>query len=372
MLGLHKNLLDTIFVVFELVVNLVEVLQADTVGNHLKRIQLPGLYVLHQLLPVQVNWRLPVTDQSDTALHQGSDVEVVCLQCVSSQFLRSRRLGTYISNVDTSDAATAKVPHTLDHLVDQLASVRLSTDRQLNSVHPPLGVLASRTLKGDVRATTTAQLLELADDGGLVGNTEAQLLVVNEVKLVLVLCGPQLLDEVEPNLLVDKNDLGGALVDGEDSAHLADGSRAPDGDLVALVNGSVLDAVVRRGEHVGQVQRLLVRDVVRNGKQVHVTQGHAHVLGLAACKTAREVRVAEHACRLAAVHCVLGRVGVGALALRRELLLAEEAVAAGDLEGCHVATALLDACYLRPDLINDTAELVAKDISLFHLNYAAY
>lgn len=239
-------------------------------------------------------------------------------------------------------------------------------------MHPALGVLASSTLEGDVGATATTKLLERADNGGLVGDAKAQLLEVDEVQLVLVLGRPLALDQVEPHPLVDKDDLGRALVDGKDAAHLADGARAPDCDLVALVHGRVLDAVVRRREHVGQVQRLLVGHLVRDGQQVHVAEGHAHVLGLPAGEAAREVRVAKHARRLAAVHGVLGRVGVGALALRRQLLLAEEAVTAGDLEGRDVAAALLDALDLGPDLVDDAAKLVAENVALCHLDNGSW
>lgn len=92
--------------------------------------------------------------------------------------------------------------------------------------------------------------------------------------------------------------------------HLPDGPRAPDGNDVALVDARVDDAVPARAEDVRQVQTLLVGDVVREFEQVDVAVGHARVLGLAAGETAREVRVAEHTRRAAAIHGVFDRVAV--------------------------------------------------------------
>ena len=78
-------------------------------------------------------------------------------------------------------------------------------------MHPALGVLASSTLQGNVGATATAQLLERADDSGLVGDSKAQLLEVNKVQLVLVLSRPLALNQLKPLPLIDKDDLGRAL-----------------------------------------------------------------------------------------------------------------------------------------------------------------
>lgn len=55
---------------------------------------------------------------------------------------------------------------------------------------------------------------------------------------------PCLLDEGQARLGVDKDDLGCALVDGEDAGHLSDGTGTKDGDLVVGVDGGIFDAVV--------------------------------------------------------------------------------------------------------------------------------
>jgi hypothetical protein len=72
----------------------------------------------------------------------------------------------------------------------------------------------------------------------------------------------------------------------------------------------------------------LIRYIIRDMQQVHITQRNPHILGLAAGETAREVRIAKHAGRTAAVHGLGGRVVIRLFALRRELLLAEEALSA--------------------------------------------
>lgn len=172
-------------------------------------------------------------------------------------------------------------------------------------------------------------------------------------------------DEREPGLRVHEDDLGRAGLQREYPRHLADGAGAEDGDGVAGVDGGVVHGVVARGQHVAQVQRLLVGHAVRDGEEVHVAERDADVLGLAAREAAGEVGVPEHAGGAAAVHGALGGVGVGALALRGELLRAEEAGAARDLEGGDVAGA--EADFVRGDGGaeggGDAAELVAQDVA---------
>lgn len=78
-LGLNVDLLHAILLLIELVVDLVEVLHANTVSNHLQRVDLAFLDHLKKLLPVEVDRCLSVADQADTALHQRANVEVVGL-----------------------------------------------------------------------------------------------------------------------------------------------------------------------------------------------------------------------------------------------------------------------------------------------------
>jgi hypothetical protein len=65
-----------------------------------------------------------------------------------------------------------------------------------------------------------------------------------------------LLDVCQTGLGVDEDDLLGALAQGEDAGHLADGTSAEDGDGVVGVDGGVLDGVVGCGQDVGKVETL--------------------------------------------------------------------------------------------------------------------
>jgi len=81
------------------------------------------------------------------------------------------------------------------------------------------------------------------------------------------------------------------------------------------------------------------------------------------------VRIPKHARRPTAVHRPLRGVGICLFALRRQLLLAEEAVSARNLERRDVALADFDLVFVdaRADLVDDAAELVAQDVALGHL-----
>lgn len=123
---------------------------------------------------------------------------------------------------------------------------------------------------------------------------------------------------------------------------MADGSGAKDCYLVALVHDGILDAVIRGAEHIGQEERLLVRDVVGYLQQIHVPKRHAHILRLPARKPAREMRVPKEPRRPSPVHGFLNRIPIRRLTLRREPLLAVVALPARDLEACDVALPWLD------------------------------
>jgi hypothetical protein len=254
------------------------------------------------------------------------------------------------ADVDAGDAHTAVVPHGLDALVDNLAGVGLEADGQLDGVSPVLRVFTSNTLEGDVGTTTIDHLLQLCNDT----LAAAELGEIDGLDLWIAL-----FDEVQTPVLVDHDDALGLVHQGEIRTHLADGSRTPDGDDVALVDAGVDNAIPAGADHVGEVQSLLVGDIVGEFEEVDVAVRHTSVLGLAASEAAREVRVSKHARGPAAVHSVLNGVTVGALALRRQLLLAVEALAAGNLETGDDAVALLQVLDAGTHLVYDAAELVA-------------
>lgn len=82
MLRLDEDLLQAVLVLVELVVDLIQVLETDAVRHHLQRIELALLDLLHELVPVLVDWSLTIANEADTTLHQRADVEVVGLSMV--------------------------------------------------------------------------------------------------------------------------------------------------------------------------------------------------------------------------------------------------------------------------------------------------
>lgn len=69
-LGLHKDLLHPIFLFLEFVVDLVQLVHAHPVGDHLQRIDLAAFDHAAELLPIHVNWSLTVANQPDPAFHE--------------------------------------------------------------------------------------------------------------------------------------------------------------------------------------------------------------------------------------------------------------------------------------------------------------
>lgn len=59
---------------------------------------------------------------------------------------KKQKRGTYIADIYAGDTAPTEIPHTFDHLVDDLARVGLGAERHLQPVHPAFGVLACGTL----------------------------------------------------------------------------------------------------------------------------------------------------------------------------------------------------------------------------------
>ena len=72
--------------------------------------------------------------------------------------------GTYKADVYTGDTTTTKVARRGNHLVDELARIRLKTKHHLEVMRPALRILASRALDADVWTAVVAHLLELARD----------------------------------------------------------------------------------------------------------------------------------------------------------------------------------------------------------------
>lgn len=250
-LGLHKHLLHAILLLLKLIIHLIQILQPDTVCDHIHWLNLFILDHLEQALPVQMHRRLPITNEPDTALHQRANVEVV-----------------RETDVHTRDAAAPKVARTCNHLVDELARVCLQTEHHLKVVRPALCVLAGCGLDADIWAAVVAHFLEDAGHGLAL----AELGVVDGFDVRVCL-----LDEIEAPVCVDDDDLRGAVEQRKFSRHLANGSAAPDGDDIALLHARIDNGVPGCAEHVGEEEALFIGYIVGKGEEVHVAVGNASV-----------------------------------------------------------------------------------------------
>jgi hypothetical protein len=70
--SLDVDLLHAIVLLVEVVVHFGHVLDANTVCDHLEGINLALLNLIEQFVPVLVDGSLAVTDEADTAFHQGA------------------------------------------------------------------------------------------------------------------------------------------------------------------------------------------------------------------------------------------------------------------------------------------------------------
>ena len=76
--GLHKHLFNTRHTLVELLVKRWEILDVHSMSDNVLDVEFARLDVIvEDLVPVQVDWCLTITDESNTLLHQGSNVEVV-------------------------------------------------------------------------------------------------------------------------------------------------------------------------------------------------------------------------------------------------------------------------------------------------------
>ena len=282
--------------------------------------------------------------------------------------------GTHVSNVDTGDTNTTIVPDRLDHLVQDLGGIGLGTGGQLNCVCPALWVFTSNALKRDIW-TVVNHLLQLGDD----------VLVLGKVQSLDL--GVHALDEVESPVLVDHDDTAGTVHERELGAHLTDWAGTPDGDDIALLDTGVDNAVPAGGDDIRKKETLLIWNVVGELEKVDVSTWDADILGLTTGEPTGEMAVTEHTSGVSTVHAVLDLVGVGLLALGGEFLVAVHAlssvsdcservrkiwvltyVSASNLERCNDTVTLLDVLDTRAERVYDTAELVAENVTLLHLD----
>ena len=120
----------------------------------------------------------------------------------------------------------------------------------------------------------------------------------------------------------------------------------------------VLDGLPGGGQHVGQVDEAVVGRPLRDLDRAEVRLRHAQELGLPARAPGRRAWCSRRARR----RCLLAHLR--RLALRLQLVLAHEAVAAGDVERDDDAVARGDVRDLGADLLDDAHRLVAEDVAL--------
>lgn len=266
-----------------------------------------------------------------------------------------KKVITYETSVNTRDAAPPEIPHRLNHLVDNLARVRLHSQHHLEVVRPALRILACYALDRHVRTAVARHFFELRDDALALGESR----VVDDLEL-----WDFGLAVGETPVRVDEDDARGTLLEGEDGSHLAYGACTPDGAErnvsitvrvymyismcvyvcrspfivvgesvlrmdshdISLIHSSIKHCIVARSQDVREIQTGFIGDIIRQRKQIHVAERHADVLCLAACESSRQVAVTKHACRTPAVQFLLGAIGVCLFALRGEALFAEEAL----------------------------------------------
>ena len=166
---------------------------------------------------------------------------------------------------------------------------------------------------------------------------------------------------------IDRDDPLGSEQERALDRELADGAAAPDGHGVARLDLAVLGRHVAGGKDVREEQDLLVGERVRHLQRADVGKRHPGVFRLAAGIAAVHVRIAEESRRRIAVQLLRHPgVRVGVVAQRPELLLAEEAMPAGDRERHHHAVADLQARVAAADVHHLAHELVAEDVPLLH------
>lgn len=80
------------------------------------------------------------------------------------------------------------------------------------------------------------------------------------------------------------------------------------------------------------------------------------------------MRIPKYTPHLLAIQHLMDSRCIRLLASRRKILLAKPTLTARDDEAIHNAISNFALGNFRPDLLDDTAEFVAEDIALFHLD----
>jgi hypothetical protein len=137
----------------------------------------------------------------------------------------------------------------------------------------------------------------------------------------------------------------------------------PDSDGIPRADVADFSRHVAGGEDVRKEEHLLIGQVVGDLDRPHIGKGNAGVLSLPASIAAEEVGIAKEARGRVAIHLLRHPgIGVRVIAQRPEMLLAEEAVAAGDGKGHHNAVADLQIVNFGAYVHHLAHKLVAEDV----------
>ena len=274
-----------------------------------------------------------------------------------------------VSSIGGDDTNPSHLLNRQERLVQRLADIGLQRQRLADLVDDRLGFVEGGSVNRDVQPV-----------GGELFHSLSHVFVDNEV------------DGTDPHLFrlgktvgnfVNPDDTGCALDESPFCGTESDGSQSlqkshrysssdqkktqshPDTDNVAFFHAGIRDSMIRRRQHVRQIQRLLIRNFIRHGQTVDLSKRHPNVLGLPTGKTSSKVRITKEPGIASTVHVLLERRGVRSVAHRAELLLTVGAFSASDLEGYDDALAGMKRFDGWPDPVNYTHEFVAKDITLF-------
>ena len=122
---------------------------------------------------------------------------------------------------------------------------------------------------------------------------------------------------------------------------------------VAGLNAAHLGGLIAGRHDVGQHHRIVRVHAFRNDRRPDIGIGNADIFRLSSVVAARRMRIAENAADRRGL-------GVGFMAVPIQFLLAEDALAAGDIERHQDVIADLQFLHLRADLLHHAGDLVAE------------
>jgi hypothetical protein len=174
-----------------------------------------------------------------------------------------------------------------NHLIQDLAGVRLEADSQLDRMAPALGVLARSALQGNVDTSRASVRIRTGNSARSRHLVELARDVLDLGKIDRLDGRQLLLGVVEAPLdVVDEDDAGRLLEEAPLGRAEADGAGPPDGHNIALLDIGVHDLIVAGGQDIGEVQAVFIGDFGREDEEADIAVRDARVFRLAACKTA--------------------------------------------------------------------------------------